>query len=177
MVVLPRRWATNRSAISASVCASTAGWIDQDQDLGVEPEHSCQHDPLPLAAGQSAATLVDATLPTSMRTGEHIFRRGNTQHRLGLGEAETSVRIDGGLQRAREDLACGIADHNPLPHLINTDIAEVHGAEAHPHFCPASCRSRSASRARSARCCFAADGQRVLETVRDVQADRFMISR
>ena len=84
------------------------GGIDQDQDLRVEPEHSCQNHPLSLAAGQSTTTLVDPALPTSVRTSEDILCRGDAEHRLGLGEAETSVRIDGRLQRACEDLTCTI---------------------------------------------------------------------
>ena len=88
------------------------------------------------------------------------------------------MRIDRRLQRAGEDLACGVADHDPLPHLINRDVGEVHGAEAHapllPGQLPISLGQPGPLRPlllpRPA-------GGTALEAVPDVQAHRLMISR
>jgi hypothetical protein len=100
--------------------------VDQDQNLRVEAQRSCQYHALSLAAGQPATTLVDPSLPASLQAGKHVLGRGHAQRRLSLGKAQTSMRIKHRLQRTGKYLTGGIADHDPLPNLINRHICEVY---------------------------------------------------
>src|SRR4029453_13991454 len=168
MVQQERRYCGHDCGLAATMChqplgdqrlsmrIDRRGGFDQDQDLGVEPQHPRQHHSLPLPSGQAASPFIDPTLPTAVRAGENILGRGDTQYSLGRVEAEPPVRIDGRLQRAGENLACTVADHNALPHLINWHVGEVHCAQAHAPLLPPERAVSLRQPARSIRCCFRA---------------------
>ena len=73
IVVRPRRYSASRSAIIASVWASTAEvGSTRTRISGSRGQRPGQHHPLPLAAGQAAAPLVEPALPAA---GERRRRR------------------------------------------------------------------------------------------------------
>jgi hypothetical protein len=68
--------------------------LDQHQDLWVRAKRPGQDQPLPLATGQPARTLVDPALPATRESLEDILRRSRVQRQLGLLQRQPSARID-----------------------------------------------------------------------------------
>ena len=99
--VRPARWSRSRSAIRASVCASTArGRLDQHQHVRVREQRARQHQPLALPTGERAAALLDLGVEPVRQCDQYVFGRRRTRarpsvrHRYGgrPGRARSAVR-------------------------------------------------------------------------------------
>ncbi len=129
-VVRPCRTAATRTAIRASVWASTAEVGSTSTRIGgVGGERPGEHDPLALAAGQPAATLVEHALPAARERVVHVLGVGHADGLLGLGASQPAVRVDGVLQGAGEELAAGVADQDLPAYVVQRRSAQVDAAE------------------------------------------------
>ncbi len=108
------------------------GGLDQHEDGCVGGERPREHDPLALAAGQPAATLVEHALPAARERVVHVLGVGHAHGLLGLGAGQPAVRVDGVLERAGEELAAGVADQDLPAYVVQRGRAQVDAAELDP---------------------------------------------
>ena len=129
-VVRPRRVSATRSAMRASVWASTAEVGSTSTSTGgVGGDGAGQHHALALAAGEAAAALVELALPALGQRVVDVLGVGHAQRVLGLLAGEPAVRVDGVLQGAGEELAAGVADQHLAAYVVEAGAGQVDPAE------------------------------------------------
>ena len=118
--------ARSRSAIRASVCASTAlVGSTSTRTRRVGEQRPRQREPLPLAAGERAAALVDLAVQPVRQRVEHVVRgggvdgRGRTRRRR-CRRRPSSWRA----QRPGEQAWVALADHHVPAHRVQRQQVE-----------------------------------------------------
>ena len=105
--------------------------LDEHEDLGIGEQRPGEHEPLPLAARERAAALVDDLVEPGRQCDEHVFGCGHLDRVGDLAVARASPRIELAAERAREDQRIGLADEDPPAddgerQPIERDVAEQH---------------------------------------------------
>ena len=129
-VVKPARAACSRSAIRASVWASTAlVGSTRTRISGVGEQRADEREPLALAAGEGARTLVDRLVEPLRQRLEHVLRRGHGHRGEDLGVGGTSPGVENRPERAGEQHRIRLADDDARPHRVERQVAERDAAE------------------------------------------------
>ena len=105
--------------------------LDEHEDLGVREQRPREHEPLPLAARERAAALVDDLVQACRQRDEHVFGGGHLDRIRDLAVARACPRVELAAERAREDQRIGLADEDPAAHDGERQPVELGVAEQH----------------------------------------------
>ena len=131
-VVLPARKSWSWRAMRASVWASTALVGSTSTRISAFGEQRPrEHEPLPLAARERAAALVDDLVETGRQRDEHVLGGGHLDRIRDLAVARACPRVELAAERAREDQRIGLADEDPPADDGERQPVELRVAEQH----------------------------------------------
>ena len=178
-VVRPRRRSLTRSAMRASVWASTAEVGSTRTRIGASTASArasttrCRWPPESPRPRSSSCPCQ----PSGQRVVD-VLGVGDAQRRLGLLAGQPAVRVDGVLEGAGEEAAAGVADQHLAAYVVEARRRQVDATEPHA---PRAGRGLLVARGDAGATALAVGpgpaGRAALETVGVVLADRVGVGR